>query len=71
MGYVLPRAAIVLIAWGTTCLVMHFWTTVDPLLFYIAGGVWALAGLASFGYLHRLRQEMPPSPLSIQRRSSL
>jgi hypothetical protein len=72
MGYVLPRAVIVLIAWGTTCLVMHSWTNVDPLLFYIAGGVWALAGLVCFGYLHRLRQETPqPSPLSVQRRSPL
>ena len=45
MGYVLPRAVIVLIAWGTTCLIMHSCTTVAPLIFYIAGGVWALVGL--------------------------
>ncbi|HUD86900.1 MAG TPA: hypothetical protein VMR17_10625 [Xanthobacteraceae bacterium] len=57
MGYVLPRAVIVLIAWGMTCLIMHSCTTVAPLIFYIAGGVWALVGLIAFGYLHRLRNE--------------
>jgi hypothetical protein len=72
MGYVLPRAVIVLIAWGSTCLVMHSWTNVDPLLFYIAGGVWGLVGLVCFGCLHRVRQEMPqPSRLSVHRRSPL
>ena len=57
MAYLLPRAVIVLIAWGTTCLVMNFWTSVDPLVFYIAGGVWAFVGLICFGYLHKLRRE--------------
>ena len=57
MGYMLPRAVIVLIAWGTTCLIMNFWTSVDPLVFYLAGGVWAFVGLISFGYLHKLRRE--------------
>jgi hypothetical protein len=57
MGYMLPRAVIVLIAWGTTCLVMNTFTSVDPLVFYIAGGVWAFVGLISFGYLHKLRRE--------------
>ena len=73
MGYILPRAVIVLIAWGTTCLIMRACTTVDPLLFYIAGGVWALAGLVCFGYLHKLRQETSaqPSALTIERRSAL
>ena len=57
MAYLLPRAVIVLIAWGTTCLIMNTFTSVDPLLFYIAGGVWSFVGLISFGYLHRLRRE--------------
>jgi hypothetical protein len=57
LGYVLPRAVIVLIAWGTTCLIMHSCTTVAPLVFYIAGGAWASVGLIAFGYLHRLRNE--------------
>lgn len=60
MGYVLPRAVIVLIAWGTTSLVMHLFTKIDPLVFYIAGGVWALVGLVCFGYLHGLRREAFP-----------
>jgi hypothetical protein len=57
LGYALPRAVIVLIAWGTTCLIMHSCTSVTPLIFYIAGGVWALVGLIAFGYLHSLRRE--------------
>jgi hypothetical protein len=55
MGYLLPRAIIVLIAWGTTCLIMNTLTTVDPLVFYVAGGVWAFVGLFAFGYIHKLR----------------
>ena len=57
MGYLLPRAVIVLIAWGTTCLIMNSFTSVDPLVFYVAGGVWAFVGLICFGYLHKLRRE--------------
>ena len=57
MGYLLPRAIIVLIAWGTTCLIMNTFTNVDPLVFYVAGGVWAFVGLITFGYLHKLRRE--------------
>ena len=57
MGYLLPRAIIVLIAWGTTCLIMNTFTSVDPLVFYVAGGVWAFVGLICFGYLHKLRRE--------------
>ena len=57
MAYVLPRAVIVLIAWGATCLIMNLVTTVEPLVLYIAGGVWAFVGLISFGYLHKLRRE--------------
>jgi hypothetical protein len=57
MGYLLPRAIIVLIAWGTTCLIMKTFTSVDPLVFYVAGGAWAFVGLISFGYIHKLRRE--------------
>jgi hypothetical protein len=57
MAYVLPRAVIVLIAWGTTCLIMNTFTTIDPLVFYIAGGVWSLVGLMSFSYMHGLREQ--------------
>ena len=58
MGYLLPRAIIVLIAWGTTCLVMNAVTAVDPLVLYAAGGVWAFVGLISFGYMHKLRRAL-------------
>ena len=57
MGYLLPRAVIVLIAWGATCLIMNSFTSVDPLVFYVAGGVWAFVGLICFSYLHKLRRE--------------
>jgi hypothetical protein len=57
MGYLLPRAIIVLIAWGTTCLIMNTFTNVNPLVFYVAGGVWAFVGLIAFGYMHKLRCE--------------
>jgi hypothetical protein len=62
MAYILPRAVIVLIAWGTTCLIMNIFTAIDPLVFYIAGGVWSLVGLVCFGYLHRLRSEADEQP---------
>jgi hypothetical protein len=68
MAYLLPRAIIVLIAWGATSLVLRIFTNVDPLVFYIAGGVWAFVGVVSFGYLHSLRRDeslrppaMPPT----------
>jgi hypothetical protein len=57
MAYMLPRAVIVLIAWGTTCLVMNAFTSIDPLVFYVAGGVWAFVGLISFSYMYNLRRE--------------
>jgi fatty acid desaturase len=57
MGYMLPRAVIVLIAWGTTCLIINTFTSVDPLVFYVAGGVWAFVGLIAFGYINKLRRE--------------
>jgi len=47
----------VLIAWGATCLIMNSFTSVDPLVFYVAGGVWAFVGLICFGYLHKLRRQ--------------
>jgi hypothetical protein len=62
MGYMLPRAIIVLIAWGTTCLIMNIFTSIDPLVFYIAGGVWAFVGLICFSYLHKLRREEDAGP---------
>ena len=62
MAYILPRAIIVLIAWGTTCLIMNTFTTISPLVFYVAGGVWSLVGLACFGYMHGLRGDADREP---------
>ena len=63
MAYILPRAIIVLIAWGTTCLIMNTFTAIDPLVFYIAGGVWSLVGLMAFSYMHNLRERTEPEPV--------
>lgn len=57
MAYLLPRAVIVLIAWVTTCLMMNIVTSIDPLVFCLAGGVWAFTGLISFSYMYKLRCE--------------
>jgi hypothetical protein len=62
MAYILPRAIIVLIAWGTTCLIMNTFTAIDPLVFYAAGGVWSLVGLVTFSYLHSLREQTEAKP---------
>jgi hypothetical protein len=63
MAYILPRAVIVLIAWSTTCLIMNTFTAIDPLVFYIAGGVWSLVGLMSFSYMHNLREPAEAGPV--------
>jgi hypothetical protein len=65
MAYVLPRAVIVLIAWGTTCLIMNAFTAIDPLVFYIAGGVWSLVGLMAFSYMHNLREQTDAEPIRV------
>jgi hypothetical protein len=70
MAYILPRAVIVLIAWGTTCLIMNTFTNIAPLVFYVAGGVWSLVGLVCFGYMHSLREDadsqLAPVPVRVQ-----
>jgi len=63
MAYILPRAVIVLIAWGTICLIMNTFTAIDPLVFYIAGGVWSLVGLMTFSYMHNLRDQAEAMPV--------
>jgi hypothetical protein len=58
MAYILPRAFIVLVAWGITCgLIKNIWVGVDPKVFLIAGVSWAFVGLLCFGYVHRLRSD--------------
>jgi hypothetical protein len=63
MAYILPRAVIVLMAWGTTCLIVNTFTAIDPLVFYVAGGVWSVVGLMTFSYMHNLRDQAEAMPV--------
>ena len=65
MAYVLPRAVIVLIAWGTTCLIVNTFTAIDPLVFYVAGGVWSLVGLLAFSYMNNLSEQAEAAPVRV------
>ncbi len=59
MGYLLPRAVIVLIAWGMTCgLIRNLWPAADPMIFGVAGASWGVCGIAYFGYLRKLRRDI-------------
>jgi hypothetical protein len=50
MAYLLPRAVMVLIAWGMTCgLIKNLWPEADPMIF---------GGIAYFAYLRKLRREI-------------
>ena len=71
MAYILPRAVIVLIASGTTCLLMNTFTDIAPRVFYMAGGVWSVVGLVCFGYIQRLYgdENAQPVPLLVKART--
>ena len=59
MAYLLPRAILIVVAWGTTCvLIGKLCPSADPVVFGIAAVSWILGGAAYFGYLHRLRREI-------------
>ena len=59
MAYFLPRAVIVIIAWGMTCvLIRNLWPGADPMTFGIAGATWLTAGIAYVGYQRKLRREI-------------
>ncbi len=59
MAYLLPRAVMVLIAWGMTCgLIKNLWPEADPMIFGVAGVSWACGGIAYFAYLRKLRREI-------------
>jgi hypothetical protein len=59
MAYVLPRAVLVLLGWGTTYWLLTLLSTqVPPSVVYITAIAWLLAGVVCFGYLYRLRREM-------------
>jgi hypothetical protein len=59
MSYLLPRAVIVLIAWGVTCgLIRKLWPEADPMIFGVAGASWAVFGTAYFSYMRKLRRDI-------------
>lgn len=59
MAYLLPRAFIVLVAWGMTCaLIKHLWPAADPTVFCFAAASWILGGIAYFAYLRKLRRDI-------------
>ncbi len=58
MAYVLPRVILVLAGWAITCgLMMKLLSSEAPMIFYMTGASWILAGIVGFGYLRRLRRE--------------
>jgi hypothetical protein len=65
MAYWLPRMIILLIAWGTTGLMINIFTSIDPLVFYLAGGMWSVVSLSSFSYLDKLWPEEGTLPVAL------
>jgi hypothetical protein len=58
MGYILPRAVIVLLGWGATYFILTALSPhLPPMVVYLTGFAWLFAGVACFGYLYKLRQE--------------
>jgi hypothetical protein len=63
MAYLLPRAIIVLIGWGTSYWLLTLLSThVSPAVVYFTAIGWALAGVVCFGYLYKLRREAGIGP---------
>jgi hypothetical protein len=67
MSYLLPRAFIVLMAWGMTCgMIENLWRDADPMVYAIVGLMvyaivglmWVGGGIAYFVYLRRLRRDI-------------
>jgi hypothetical protein len=59
MAYLLPRAVLVLMAWGMTCaLIRSFWPEADPTIFGVAGASWVGGGIVYFAYLRKLRRDI-------------
>jgi predicted tellurium resistance membrane protein TerC len=58
LGYVWPRAAIVLMAWAATYLLLtRLSIHVPPTVVYFTAIAWALAGVVCVGYIRKLRRE--------------
>jgi hypothetical protein len=63
LGYVLPRAIIILFGWIVTYWILTALSThLPPTAVYITGLAWVSAGIAGFGYLYRLRRELGTLP---------
>ncbi len=59
MAYLLPRALIVLIAWGITCgLIKSLWPASDPMAFGLAGATWTIGAIGYFAYLRKLKRDI-------------
>ncbi len=59
MAYLLPRTILVLIAWALSCaLIRRMWPAAEIPIFALAGASWLMAGVAYFGYLHKLRRDI-------------
>jgi hypothetical protein len=59
MANLLPRAVMVLIAWGLTCgLTRKLWPDTDPMIFCVVGASWTGAAAAYFAYLRRLKRDI-------------
>jgi hypothetical protein len=58
LGYVLPRAVLVLLCWAATYWILTALSpSLPPSVVYITGISWVLAGIVCFGYLYKLRRE--------------
>ena len=58
LGYVLPRAVLVLLGWGATYWILTALSpSLPPSVVYVTGISWVLAGIVCFGYLYKLRCE--------------
>jgi hypothetical protein len=59
MAYVLPRAILILIAWGMTCgLIRKMAPEADPMIFGVAAASWVAGGIAYMAYQRKLRREI-------------
>jgi hypothetical protein len=59
MAYLLPRAVLVVLAWGMTCgLIGKFCHDADPMTFGVVGASWIVVAAAYFSYLHKLRRDI-------------
>jgi hypothetical protein len=67
--YVLPRAVIVLLGWGTMYFVLTALSpSLAPAIVYLAGISWLAAGIVCFGCLYRLRRD---GPLRLERAAAM